>query len=177
MTEVTTVLKHATASVFLFATAAEGGWRLGLIQHPRRHRWMLPGGHVEAYENPAEAALREVREETGLAAELICPPSLGDPPDASDVLVVAPAWIVEQRVPAEPRQPGPHVHVDHLYLAVADPTQSSTPAAELPFAWVAGDALDTLDMFDDTRARARLLFGRIAHLATYHATSQPTPAP
>jgi len=69
------------------------------------------------------------------------------------------------------------VHVDHLYLAVADPVQSSTLAAELPFAWFAFDVLHALDMFDDTRARARLLFGRIADLAAHCATSQPTPAP
>jgi ADP-ribose pyrophosphatase YjhB (NUDIX family) len=31
------------------------------------HKWGLPKGHAEEGENPAETALREVREETGLA--------------------------------------------------------------------------------------------------------------
>ena len=37
---------------------------------PFRGYWDIPGGFCEADEHPAEAALREVREETGLAVEL-----------------------------------------------------------------------------------------------------------
>lgn len=35
-----------------------------------RDRWDLPKGHIEAGESDSEAALREVREETGIVAEL-----------------------------------------------------------------------------------------------------------
>lgn len=35
-----------------------------------RHRWDLPKGHVESGETPAEAALREVAEETGVRADI-----------------------------------------------------------------------------------------------------------
>jgi ADP-ribose pyrophosphatase YjhB (NUDIX family) len=37
---------------------------------PFRGYWDIPGGFCEADEHPAEAAIREVREETGLAIEL-----------------------------------------------------------------------------------------------------------
>jgi len=37
-----------------------------LLRHKRLGRWMQPGGHVDAGEHPAEAAVREVTEETGL---------------------------------------------------------------------------------------------------------------
>lgn len=35
-----------------------------------RRRWGLPGGVIESGESPHEAAMREVREETGLSVEL-----------------------------------------------------------------------------------------------------------
>src|SRR5688572_1949177 len=36
-----------------------------------KHRWMLPKGKVEQDESPEAAALREVREETGITAEVL----------------------------------------------------------------------------------------------------------
>jgi ADP-ribose pyrophosphatase YjhB (NUDIX family) len=38
---------------------------------PSAGAWSLPGGHIEPGETAAAAALREVREETGLAVELV----------------------------------------------------------------------------------------------------------
>jgi 8-oxo-dGTP pyrophosphatase MutT (NUDIX family) len=156
-------VKHATASVFLFARA-ENTWRVGLIRHPRLGKWMLPGGHVEPDENPAEAALREVAEETGHTARLMSGPGLDEPDGADAPLMITPLWIVEQRVPAERREPEPHIHVDHLYLAVAEASVPA-PGAELPFAWYAADQLTAVDMFADTRVRATYLLDRIEILA------------
>ncbi|MGH8882874.1 MAG: NUDIX domain-containing protein, partial [Stackebrandtia sp.] len=82
-------MKHATASVFLFARA-ENSWHVGLIRHPRLGKWMLPGGHVEPDENPAEAALREVAEETGLTARFLPGPGLDEPDGADEPSVIAP---------------------------------------------------------------------------------------
>ena len=149
------IVKHATASVFLVARD-DNAWRVGLIRHPRLGKWMLPGGHVEPDENPVEAALREVAEETGLAARLLPGPGLDEPNGADELSVIAPLWIVEQQVPAERREPEPHIHVDHLYLALAEAT-APAPGAELPFAWYAADQIAAVDMFGDTRARAAYL--------------------
>ncbi|MDX1745166.1 MAG: NUDIX domain-containing protein, partial [Halobacteriales archaeon] len=42
------------------------GERVLLVDHARLGRWLQPGGHIEARETPVEAAIREVREETGV---------------------------------------------------------------------------------------------------------------
>jgi 8-oxo-dGTP pyrophosphatase MutT (NUDIX family) len=52
----TLVLKDADAQVML-------------VRHGYAAGWMLPGGGVERGESLAEAAVREVREETGIVAE------------------------------------------------------------------------------------------------------------
>lgn len=161
------MLKHATSSVFLF-TPSDDGWRIGLIRHPRLHRWMLPGGHVEPDKHPAEAAIREVGVETGLTAHLINT-HLDGLTDACDGVPV-PVWIAEQLVPAETRHPHPHAHVDYLYVAVASERELSS-SSELRFGWFARHDLGLLDMFDDSRNCAWLLFDRIDHLASVHTFS------
>jgi len=44
--------------------------RVLLVQSWLKRRWQLPGGSLEAGETPWKAALREVREETGMEARI-----------------------------------------------------------------------------------------------------------
>jgi len=71
------VIKEATASTFVFREDPGGVWRTALVWHPRLESWMPSGGHVERDESAAEAALREVREETGLEVRLLPGPGRG----------------------------------------------------------------------------------------------------
>lgn len=58
----------ASAAIF----RDDGKLLIGLRgKDPRRRVWSLPGGHIEAGETAAAAALREVHEETGIEAELL----------------------------------------------------------------------------------------------------------
>ena len=53
----------------LTASALVVGPRGVLLHHHKRlGRWLQPGGHIDAGEQPAAAALREAREETGVPA-------------------------------------------------------------------------------------------------------------
>ncbi|MGH3811029.1 MAG: NUDIX hydrolase [Pseudonocardiaceae bacterium] len=161
------MIKHATAGAFVFCRVAAGGWRLGLIEHPRLGRWMVPGGHVEHDECQAQAAVREVEEESGLTGvrflEVPTPPLPGGFP-RTHVRVPLPWWIIEQRVPADNHLAEPHVHVDHQYLAVVDDSEPGR-AGEHPFAWFTADEVSELAMFEDSQLLALMLFSCIGDLA------------
>jgi 8-oxo-dGTP diphosphatase len=52
--------------------------RVLLVEHPRYGKWLAPGGHIELDEDPEEALLREIAEETGLSVEILSDkPNLG----------------------------------------------------------------------------------------------------
>jgi 8-oxo-dGTP pyrophosphatase MutT (NUDIX family) len=148
--------KHSTASVFLLS-CVEGAWQLGLVWHPRFSRWMLPGGHVEEHENPAQTASREVAEETGMEAAILSAPAAVVASAEAPGAVPMPLWIVEERVPPEPRQPREHVHVDHLYAAFVARPDAGVPG-EHRFSWHGPGQLAQLEMFDDSRALAAVVF-------------------
>lgn len=148
-------VKHATSSVYVFSRRP-GGWRIGLIRHPRFGRMMPPGGHVEADESQAQAALREVAEESGLAVRLVDAPAAALPDGFRPARVAPPWWIVEHPVPADNHLAEPHVHIDHLYVAEACGREPVTQPAH-PFGWYAAGDLPGLAMFDDSRVLASAL--------------------
>ena len=44
-----------------------------VVHRPRYDDWSLPKGHLDAGEDPQEAAVREVAEETGVRARIVAP--------------------------------------------------------------------------------------------------------
>ncbi len=154
------VIRHATASVFVFCPQREG-WQIGLISHPRLGRMMMPGGHVEAAESAAEAAIREVAEEAGLVVDLLPAPAAPLPGGYRPHRVPQPWWIVEYAVPPDGQLAVPHIHVDHLYLALTSQDRPARQPAH-PFGWYAAGDLARLEMFDDARTLAGTLLAGLA---------------
>lgn len=78
--------------------------------HKRMGGWMQPGGHVDAVETPWAAALRETREETGLAVR--------HPDDGPRLL----------HLDAHPA--GAHFHLDLRYLLCSGDDDPAPPLGE-----------------------------------------------
>ena len=81
-----------------------------LLWHKKIQAWLPPGGHIDVDELPEEAALREVREETGLSVELMgTAGKLG----SVDVLMRPECILLEDIAEG-------HQHIDLIYFATAD---------------------------------------------------------
>lgn len=49
-----------------------------LLRHRSLGKWLAPGGHTEAGDTSAAAALREIVEETGIEADMLMPTNVSD---------------------------------------------------------------------------------------------------
>lgn len=65
--------KHADAAGCVAYRYDENGQPLVLLIHDQYGVWTLPKGHLDAGETEAQAAIREVYEETGISGELGAP--------------------------------------------------------------------------------------------------------
>ena len=66
-----TVFSRATPVVTVDAAVIDDAGRILLIQRADNHKWAMPGGACEVGDTPAEGAVRETLEESGVRCEAI----------------------------------------------------------------------------------------------------------
>ncbi len=119
--------------------------RVLLLFHPKIGLWLPPGGHVEHGELPDDAAVREVREETGVQCQLV---------GERGVNVAYPDQLIRPcGIQVEKIRPGVE-HIDLVYFAVAEGADARIApehAAQDRAGWYAPDDLLALGANDEIR--------------------------
>lgn len=123
--------------------------RLLLIEHKKLGMWLQPGGHIDENETPMEAAIREVKEETGL--DVVIVGSNGIDPKLKNRLLVLPLVISWERVLYKDKPM--HYHYDLIYLAkLKKPRQKPKINDESKsVGWFRESEIDRLKMPEATR--------------------------
>ena len=123
------IARHFTATGFVVHDG-----HVALHWHPKVQAWLPPGGHIKENEDPAQAVVREIEEESGLLVEVVSTgPGLSlDYPGQVD-----PPFTIMVEDIHDPSE-GYHQHIDMIY--VCRPSGTPGPLND-GWLWVGEDAL------------------------------------
>ena len=99
--------RHFTATGFVVHEGC-----VALHWHPKVKAWLPPGGHIEPNEDPVQAVLREVFEETGLTTRVV---PTSSPLDLEYPTQVEPPYTIMVEDIDDPVE-GFHQHIDLIYF-------------------------------------------------------------
>jgi ADP-ribose pyrophosphatase YjhB (NUDIX family) len=117
-----------------------------LLHHRKLGKWFPPGGHIDPYELPDQAAIREVREESGLEVELI---AQGGRLGHVQVLPQPYCILLEDIGPG-------HQHIDLIYFArVCGGSLAHAEREAYAARWFTWDALADPEIAEDIRELGR----------------------
>jgi 8-oxo-dGTP pyrophosphatase MutT (NUDIX family) len=122
---------------FTVAVFVVKGDKVLLIHHRALNKWLPLGGHIELDEEPETAALREVREESGLEVQLIGerPPTTGEGTRA----LIAPRFLDIHKISDA------HEHIGMIYWArPVNGTLTLAPTEHHDIRWCGVDELERL---------------------------------
>jgi 8-oxo-dGTP pyrophosphatase MutT (NUDIX family) len=145
--------REFTASVYLFEEQ-----KVLLIYHPKLNKWLPPGGHVEENETPAEAARREVKEETNLTFDFHLQDHVQiDCWNAKSI--ERPYLCLLEEIPAFRDKPA-HQHIDFIFIGKPHAGQCSSP---FPIKWFDLNRLEELEPDIEIFKETLTVIQHIAH--------------
>jgi len=138
------------------AYVVRGGKTL-LLKHKKLGLWLPPGGHIDDGETPDEAALREVREETGLTADFVVPTRGPNPADGRVEFLHPPQHVQVEEIP------GHNHHVDFIYFLRARDGDVKPGDGESPeWRWHSPEDLGGAHVTDEVRTTGRLAIALVS---------------
>lgn len=132
------VVGHLTASSWIVSPDRS---RFLLTHHRRLGRWLQLGGHLDGELDPAQSALREAMEESGLDGFRFLPQ--GERPALLDIDI--------HPIPAHRETPA-HLHYDLRFLLQASSVDIAMSDESLDLRWFAGHELSEL-LLDESVSR------------------------
>lgn len=115
-----------------------------LHMHKKLKLWLPVGGHIDRDELPEEAALREVKEETGLDVTLYNPDKNLHISDTRQL--IRPAHIILENINPF------HQHIDCIYYAISQTTDLSPAKGEADtLRWLRADEIQNMTMPDNVK--------------------------
>lgn len=126
------MIRHFTSTGFVVHNDA-----ILLHWHRKVREWLPAGGHIEPNEDPVQATVREVLEETGIEVKIIPtaqPLQIGNLDQVHTPFSVMVEDVFDQ-------EHGKHQHIDFIYFTV--PAATSPPVAPGGWHWVTRDQLES----------------------------------
>lgn len=134
------ITRHFTATTFVVHEK-----KVLLHLHKKLGLWLPPGGHIDRDELPEEAAVREVKEETGLDVTLL---QIGDKKDFGD----AKKLLQPEHILLENINPF-HQHIDFIFFARAESDIVKAESGEATdIRWLRAEELDELPLVQNVKA-------------------------
>ena len=128
-----------------------------LLLHRKLGKWLPPGGHIDPHELPDIAALREVKEETGLEVALL---DAGEPLGTVRRLA-QPLCILQETI-----APG-HEHIDLIYVArVLEGELQHAPEESHEARWYTAEELGGTEVAADVADLGRQAIALVEHWET-----------
>lgn len=127
---------HITGSAWVLSMDASHAL---LVLHRKLGKWLQPGGHSDGDPDTRAVAMREAKEETGMAAELRSP-------EIFDLDI--------HEIPARGEQPA-HLHLDVRFALCAD--MSETPVSNHESQDIAWVPLDDIERYTSEQSILRMV--------------------
>ncbi|MEA3285870.1 MAG: NUDIX domain-containing protein [Candidatus Marinimicrobia bacterium] len=146
------ITRHFTATTFIVYQN-----KTLLHLHRSLKLWLPPGGHIDRDELPHIAAVREVKEETGLNVELIHGDLTIQSENAQEI--PAPRHLLLENINPF------HQHIDMIYFARAASFEVAPDAGEsLELRWFSDKDLDGSEIENDIKILGKEAIGIISTL-------------
>ncbi|MFZ2193423.1 MAG: NUDIX domain-containing protein [Candidatus Moraniibacteriota bacterium] len=158
--------RHDAASALIVSKNAFGKLSVLLLNHPRIGKWIPIGGHVERFESPESAVLRELEDEIGISPIYWFDKKLNQ-------LVTVPVLFCEMLEKIDAHKDSPvHYHRDYIYVAMIDYQMEDKFTGTIPtgsLKWLEIDDIlkldiekttpETLQMIKDLKVHEKELLG------------------